>query len=138
MYPNSSLPGGLPRIAIHPDHVASAYIAANRTVDVQPQPGFVGPGDVALIFLEKPVPSSIPPVWVDLGFDYASLPAAKNVTAMGFGYLRNNTLAATSVDTAGKDLVQLQTVTMNVMQSCTWVIGAGTGCQVSGEQKQYR
>lgn len=131
VYPNSSTAGGLPRIIVHPDHNVTAYIEANRTVDVMPEPGYVGPGDIALIFLDRPVPSSIPPAWVDMGFDYVSIPAANNVTAMGFGFMKNGDLAAIAADDAGRDLVQLQTVTMTTQPSCTMVIGAGVGCQVN-------
>ena len=85
------------------------------------------------MFLDTPVPSSIPPVWVDLGYDYVTLPGAKNVTTMGFGYMANGVLAATSVSPTGMDLVQLQTVTMTATPSCSWVIGAGVGCQVGAQ-----
>lgn len=63
--------------------------------------------DVALIFLDKAVPPSIRPVWVDLGLHYSP---TLNFTIMGMGYTQ---------DSGGSSINQLVSTTMRMIDDTT-------------------
>lgn len=106
---SDTLAGGLPAVVVNPMYL---------TLDTV---NLVGPGDLAILFLATPVPSTLPPAWLDVSNALqGAIAASSGVTALGLGNTENGTLAK-----------RLQTVNMAAYSRCKLVL-CGSNCSGGG------